>query len=166
MADEIAANQDNQTEQVQEIKPKKFNKKLIIIIAGAFLVLIISGFITYMVLHSSGKSDGASHKNEETSVKATLVPIEPLILNLSEQGRFLKITMQFEISDPSYQQFVSDYIPQLKDAIIILISSKSSDSISSPEGKLQLKDEILLRANQTVGKDIFKNLYFTEFVMQ
>jgi flagellar FliL protein len=166
MADEVAVNQDNQTEQVQEVKPKKFNKKLIIIISGALLVLIISGFIAYMLLHGSGKSDNASHKNEETSVKATLVPIEPLILNLSEQGKFLKITMQFEISDPSYQQLVSDYIPQLKDAIIILISSKSSDSISSPEGKIQLKDEILLRANQTVGKDIFKNLYFTEFVMQ
>ncbi|MGB9715105.1 MAG: flagellar basal body-associated FliL family protein [Thermodesulfovibrionales bacterium] len=163
MAEELA---EGQTEQVQEVKPKKFNKKIIIIIGGALLFLLISGFVAYILLHSSAKSDDASHKKEEKSLKATLVPIEPLILNLSDQGKFLKITMQFEISDPSYQQIVSDYIPQLKDAIIILISSKSSDSISSPEGKLQLKDEILLRANQTVGKDIFKNLYFTEFVMQ
>jgi flagellar FliL protein len=42
------------------------------------------------------------------------------------------------------------------------------NSISSPEGKFQLKDEILFRANQILGgeKDIIKNLYFTEFVMQ
>lgn len=163
MAEEIA---EGQTEQVQEAKPKKFNKKIIIIIAGAFLVLLIACFVAYMLLHNPKKSAEDSHNKGENSLKATLVPLEPLVLNLSDQGRFLKITMQFEISDPSYQQLVSDYIPQLKDAIIILISSKSSDSISSPEGKLQLKDEILLRANQTVGKDIFKNLYFTEFVMQ
>jgi len=53
-----------------------------------------------------------------------------------------------------------------RDAIITLVSSKSAEAVSSPEGKLQLKDELLLRANQSVGKDVFKNLYFTEFVMQ
>jgi len=48
------------------------------------------------------------------------------------------------------------------------VSSKSLNSISSPEGKFQLKDEVLFRANQIMGmdKDIFKNLFFTEFVMQ
>ena len=44
----------------------------------------------------------------------------------------------------------------------------SINAIASPEGKFQLKDEILFRANQVMGgeKEAFKNLYFTEFVMQ
>jgi flagellar basal body-associated protein FliL len=29
-----------------------------------------------------------------------------------------------------------------------------------------LKDELLMRANAAAGKDIFKNVIFTDFVMQ
>jgi flagellar FliL protein len=164
MADEIA---DSQPEQPQEVKPKKSNKKLLIIIAGAVVVLLLSGFVAYKMLGGNKTStEGATHQKEEKASKAVLVPLDPFVLNLAEQGRFLKLTMQFELSDPLYQQMVEDHIPQLKDAIIILLSSKSVESLASPEGKLQLKDELLLRANLTIGKDIFKNLYFTEFVMQ
>lgn len=164
MADEIV---DSTPEQPQEEKPKKSKKKLLIIIAGAVLVLLISGFLAYtMLLSDKGKADKIEHKEGKNSEKAALVSIDPFILNLAEQGRFLKVTINFELADASYQQMVTDKTPQLKDAIIILISSKSADSVASPEGKLQLKDELLLRANQTMGKDIFKNLYFTEFVIQ
>ncbi len=74
--------------------------------------------------------------------------------------------MQFEIDDPSNQPLVNERIPKLRDSIITLLSSKSAESVSGPEGKFQLKDELLLRTNQAMGKDVFKNLYFTEFVMQ
>lgn len=158
---------DSQSEQPQEEKPKKSKKKLLIIIAGALLILLISGFLAYtMLLSRKAKTELIAHNKGENAGKAVLVSMDPFVLNLAEQGRFLKVTMQFELADASYQQMVTENIPQLKDAIIILLSSKSIESIASPEGKLQLKDELLLRANQTVGKDIFKNLYFTEFVMQ
>jgi hypothetical protein len=32
--------------------------------------------------------------------------------------------------------------------------------------KKLLKDELLLRENQVMGRDVFKNLYFTEFIRQ
>lgn len=158
---------DNQSEQTQQEQPRKGNKKLIIIIAGATLLLLASGFIAYTMLYGGKEKAGAAaYKKEEHSGKDVLVSLDPFILNLAEQGRFLKVTMQFELADKSYQPMTSDKIPQLRDAIIILIGSKSAESISSPEGKFQLKDELLLRANQTMGKDVFKNIYFTEFVMQ
>jgi len=164
MADEIA---DNQPEQPQEVKPKKSKKKLLIIIASALVALSLSGFLAYTMLGGNKKNtDGADHQKGEKAAQTVLVPLDPFVLNLAEPGRFLKLTIHFELSDPLNQQMVTDHIPQLKDAIIILISSKSIESLSSPEGKLQLKDELLLRANLTIGKDIFKNLYFTEFVMQ
>ncbi|MEW6569716.1 MAG: flagellar basal body-associated FliL family protein [Nitrospirota bacterium] len=161
MADEKS---DNQTEETKQEQPKRRKKKLLMIVAGAVLVLI-SGLVAYMVF-SSGKEGNAEEKKEKKSEKAVLISVDPLVLNLAEPGRFLKVTMQFELFHASYQQMVIDKIPQMKDAIIILICSKSHESISSPEGKLQLKDELLLRANQSVGMDVFKNLYFTEFVMQ
>ena len=157
---------NNEAEKTQEEKPKKSKKKLIIIIAGAVLFFSISGFFAYTMLYSKKEGPETESKKGKNSEKAALVALDPFILNLAEQGRFLKVTLHFELADPSYQQLVENNTPQLKDAIIILLSSKSTETIASPEGKLQLKDEILLRANQTIGKDVIKNLYFTEFVMQ
>jgi flagellar FliL protein len=56
--------------------------------------------------------------------------------------------------------------PQLRDAIITLLTSKSSESLFPPEGKLQLKDEINARMNQVLGANTVKNVYLTDFVMQ
>ena len=74
--------------------------------------------------------------------------------------------MQFEIAGEPRQEFIAEKVPILRDVIITLISSQSYEYASSPEGKSQLKDEILLRTNQIFGKEVFRNLYFTDFVMQ
>lgn len=148
-----------------EIKEKKSgSKKMIIIIAIAAVVVIAGGFFTYTQLIAKGKG-AESHKKEEEK-KTALIPLDPFVVNLAEQGRFLKVTMQLELSDAINQPVATEKVPQFRDAIITLISSKSAESLSSPEGKLQLKDELLLRINQAAGKEIFKNIYFTEFVMQ
>ncbi len=147
-----------------EVKEEKQgSKKLIIIIAIAAVIAIAGGFFTYTKLIAKGKDGG--HKKEEVK-KTALIPLDPFVVNLAEQGRFLKVTMQLELSDETHQAMATEKVPQFRDAIITLISSKSAEALSSPEGKIQLKDELLLRLNQAAGKDIFKNIYFTEFVMQ
>ncbi len=163
MADEVNAEAPEQPP--KEVK-KGIGKKKLIIIVVAVLLLIGGGVFGYTMFFS-GKDKGSEAKKEEKSKgKIVMMPLEPFILNLAEHGRFLKLTIQFELSDPAAQSSVTEKIPQLRDAIITLVSSKSAESLSSPEGKFLLKDEILLRANQAIGRDVFKNLYFTEFVMQ
>jgi flagellar FliL protein len=149
----------------KEVKSKSGNKSLIIIMV---LVLASAGGIAaYLFLFNGSHKPSAEAKKEETkSAKSTLIALDAFVLNLSERGRFLKVTMQFELTDPANLQLVNDKTPQLRDVIITLISSKSVESVSSPDGKFQLKDELLLRANQAMGKEAFKNLFFTEFVMQ
>ncbi len=152
---------ENIHEEVTE-KPKKGKKKLLIIIIVA-VVLLGGGFFGYTTF--SGGSTKKDTKKVEPE-KTVLIAMDPFVVNLSDYGKYLKMTMQLELSDKSYEELVKNKIPGIRDAVITLLSGKSSDSISGPEGKLQLKDELLLRANQAVGKDVFKNLYFTEFVMQ
>lgn len=165
MAEEI---NDDASEQPQKEQGKKGGKKKLIIIAAVALIVLIGGGVFAYTMFFSGKnqSGDAQQKAEKSKVKTAMMPLEPFILNLAEHGRFLKLTIQLELSDAATQPTVTERIPQLRDAIITLVSSKSAESLSSPEGKFLLKDEILLRANQAIGKDVFKNLYFTEFVMQ
>jgi flagellar protein FliL len=168
MAEEVLDPQAAGSDEIPEIKPRKGKMKMIIIIAVILIVSLASGFAAYtMFIGKKGPAGDAAHdKAGKEPGKVTLLALDPMVLNLAEPNRFLKLSIQFELSDPSSQPLAADRVPQLRDAIIILASSKSYASIMTPEGKFQLKDEILLRANQAVGKDAFKNLYFTEFVTQ
>lgn len=165
MAEEI---NNDAPEQPQKEQGKKGGKKKLIIIAAVALIVLIGGGVFAYTMFFSGKdqSSDAQQKTEKSKIKTAMMPLEPFILNLAEHGRFLKLTIQFELGDATMQPAVTERVPQLRDAIITLVSSKSAESLSSPEGKFLLKDELLLRANQAIGKDVFKNLYFTEFVMQ
>jgi len=157
-------------EQQESAPPKKGKSKLLIIIIVLLAVLGGGGFFAYskFLSHPSGEGekgkDAAESEVKEEETK--LISFDPFLVNLTEQGRFLKMTLQFEIINPEYEKLVQDRMPIIRDAVITLLSSKSSDSIATPEGKFQIKDELLMRANAAIGKDIFKNVYFTEFVMQ
>jgi flagellar FliL protein len=166
MAEEKSEAQPEEGNEEKETRSKKSNKSLFLIIG--IIVLALAGGVAAYVLLVGGKGGGAheTKKEEKKEVKTALVALDAFVLNLAEQGRFLKVTIQLELTDVASQQLVTEKTPQLRDAIITLMSSKSVESVSSAEGKLLLKDELLLRANQAVGKEVFKNLYFTEFVMQ
>jgi flagellar FliL protein len=162
MADKDADIQDDAGEQ-----PKKKGSKMMIIIIGVLVIVLgAGGFVGYKLFASKPDAEAEKKKVEET--KTTTVALDPFVLNLADRGRYLKVTIQLEVADESLVEKVEAKTPQLRDTIITLVSSKSINSISSPEGKFQLKDEILFRANQVMGgeKEAFKNLYFTEFVMQ
>ena len=94
--------------------------------------------------------------------------LDPFVVNLGDQGatKFLKVSMQLELSSPAILESAKGKTPQIRDAVINLLTSKTSDSLMSPEGKLQLKDEINMMANQILGNNTVKNVYLTEFVMQ
>ncbi len=157
---------DLEVESLDGTTGKKGNKTLIIIIAAACIVLGAGGFLGFKLLASKGGEEEV--KKEVVPVKTSIISLDPFVLNLSDRGRYLKVTIQFEVTDATLQDAVKVKTPQLRDTIITLVSSKSLNSISSPEGKFQLKDELLFRANQIMGmeKDVIKNLYFSEFVMQ
>ncbi len=159
--------QEEGTEEEAPKKKKKGKLKLLIMI---ILVLALGGgggFFAYTKFFSHPKTAEAN-KDEEAiqEEQPALFNLDPFVVNLTDRGRFLKVSMKLELIDKKYATLAEEKTPHIRDAIITLISSKTAESISTPEGKFQLKDELLMRANASVGKDVFKNVYFTEFVMQ
>jgi flagellar FliL protein len=186
-----AGNLDNEDidQQASDAGKKKSGKKKLIIIAGLVLILAGGGFLAYNMFFKKhapkageeGKEGAATHEaageapggkgegkegKEGKSVGAFMMPIDPFVVNLTDEGRFMKITVQLEVKDRLNEPTIKDKMPVLRDAVIILLSSKSLEAITGSEGKLQLKDEMLIRANQALGKELIKNIYFTEFVVQ
>ncbi len=145
--------------------PGRLGKKMMIILGGVILVLGIGGYLGYSFLFQD-KAKAEKVQEQKGQGKMVLFSLDPFLLNLSDPGRHLKVAVQFELLREEDELKVKERAPKLRDTLILLLSSKTTDAVSSAEGKFQLKDEILLRANQAMDREVFKNVYFTDFVMQ
>ncbi|MGO9380337.1 MAG: flagellar basal body-associated protein FliL [Dissulfurispiraceae bacterium] len=150
---------------VEEVAPKKNNKKMLMIIIVAVVAVALAAGGFFLVPKLIG---GKEKKEEAKSEEGAMFPLEPFVVNLNDPGgpKFLKVSIQLELAGPSLMEKAKQKSPQLRDAVITLLTSKSSESLFPPEGKLQLKDEINARMNQILGANTVKNVYLTDFVMQ
>jgi len=148
-------------------KKKKRGKVLLLVLLPVLLGVGAGGYFAYARFAAGkGGPHGAQERGGGKAARPVLFALDPFVVNLSEPGRYLKVSMQFELADSSAEPLVTAKVPILRDAVITLIGGQPYDLVSSPEGKLHLKEEILVRANAVVGREVFRNLYFTDFVMQ
>jgi flagellar FliL protein len=162
------------------------NKVLIIIIA-AFVLLVGmmgAGFFIIMkqmnsavaqVQQKSGEQPAEEESPPEPEVSiGPIYKMDTMIVNLADQGgkRYLRITMEFELK-PAENIEVKEVVeelekrlPQIRDAILMLLPSKQYADIATTSGKISLRDEILSKLNAYLKKGQISNIYFTEFVVQ
>jgi flagellar FliL protein len=129
-------------------------------------VLIIILLLFPMTLCFNAVSRGEEHEKKGEGASPQLT--ETFILNIAggTGTKFLKCSICFDFSKPAIAERVKARLAVLRDAVIMLISAKSVDSITSPEGKLQMKEELIMRINQLFGDNAVSNVYFTDFIMQ
>lgn len=161
--------------------------KLLIMVVAAALVAGLGGafiVVKFMGGHNSGGEAGDEHKAEapakseghgEAGGKQTagaalgvMFDLDPFIVNLADSPdiRYLKLTVKLEVENEGVSTNLSSRIPQLRDTILVLLSSKDSTTIRTPQGKFQLRDEITQRINGLLPKPGVKTAYFTDFVVQ
>ena len=120
---------------------------------------------------AAAKAEGhgeAAGKGASAAAPGIIFETEPFIVNLADAPdiRYLKLTVKLEVENESVSTNLSGRIPQLRDTILVLLSSKESASIRTPQGKFQLRDEITQRVNALLPKPGVKTVYFTDFVVQ
>lgn len=152
----------------EEPKKKKGKNMLLIIIIAAAVLAGGAGAFFFLARAGDGKVQKKESHEEAKIEEGVMVALDPFVVNLSDNNgnRFLKVTMQLEVAGPAVMEKAKNKTPQLRDAVITLLTSRTSDSLVSPEGKLQLKDEVNIMANQILGNNSVKNVYLTDFVMQ
>jgi flagellar FliL protein len=113
---------------------------------------------------------------ERTAAEATqaepavgaLLPLDPFIANLADEDgkRYLKATLQVEFFGARVPDDFTARVPQMRDLLLTLLTSKLFAEVRTPEGKAVLRDEIITRMNRALNKDLVKAVYFTEFIVQ
>ena len=94
--------------------------------------------------------------------------LDPFVVNLNEPkgSRYLKTTIQLEMGDPELNTELERRSAQLRDVILALLTSKSSQELQALEGKFRLREELLSRINALLVNGTVNRIYFTEFVIQ
>lgn len=153
---------------------KKSKLKLIIIIVILLVVLGAGGFVAMKFL-AGGSGDKSNKPPSETPAEnkidelGPLYPFESFIINLADSGgsRYLKVTLQVELdTTEGLSAELDKRKPQLRDAILTVLSTKRYEDVSSGQGKIILKKEIIRQLNRLLPKGKVTQVYLTEFVAQ
>jgi flagellar FliL protein len=164
-----------------------FPIKLLIIVSVVALVFGVGGaFVAVKFLGGSSKSSESSEEHKaDVEVKAeskseaggkhgqaaspgVMFDLDPFIVNLADtlEVRYLKLTLKLEVDSEAVSTELSTRIPQIRDAVLVLLSSKDVNAVRTTQGKFQLRDEITQRINGLLKKPGVRSAYFTEFVVQ
>ena len=129
------------------------------------LILIGGGVGAYFFLFS--KKDKKEELPAQSKV-GIMMDVGVFTVNLADKDKdaYARIAITLELSDEKVRQEVEKRMPIVKDAIIDVISSKTSSFVRTPEGRENLRLELIKRINTILIEGGVRNIYFTEFVVQ
>lgn len=164
--------------------PKKKGKLLIIIIAVLAVVLIGGGAGAYLLLSkpASEKKAKADHGDEEVAADEgdeeeeedgkppVYEKLETFTVNLADQESYLQTEIQLMVADAKVQGKIKAHMPEVRDSLIRLLSSKTAEELAQPEGKAKLAEEVGKAVNEVLGvkkksKGV-KKVLFAAFIIQ
>ena len=165
-------------DQEEELEEKVEKKGLPLKIIVPLVLVVILGGGGFFFLRS-----GAKEKSPEQTIELAAVPeieqreegdigpiysLDTFIVNLIDPygKKYLKVRMDLEMDQEKLKQEVDKRMPQFKDTILTLLSSKTFEDINSFEGKIQLRSEIMQMLNQFLRTGAITNIYFIEFIVQ
>lgn len=160
-------------------KPKKGGKlKWIIILLVLLILLGVGGFFAWKFFFAKPAEDPAAGQQQvqmaeggegETSPKdAQVVTLPTFLVNLADPlgRRYIKLTLDVEVINPDVAAELEGAQAKVRDAVILLLSSKSYSDLAPLENKILLKNELVTRLNQILGGSKVIRVYFTELVIQ
>jgi flagellar protein FliL len=157
--------------------PQGGNKKKLFIIIGLVVVVLLAG-IGAAVFLLNKKPDPQENKDPAQSVpvpdlnlQADIGPqvnIEEFIVNIisGDTAHYVKASMTVELTNEEVKGEVEKRMPQIRDAILLLIGNKTYEELQDLQGKKQLKAELISKLNTFLKAGKVKAVYFTNFVVQ
>jgi flagellar FliL protein len=152
-------------------------KKLIIIIVAALVLLLGAGAAAYFLfLKKPPPEEETTNEQvemvqppaeEETDI-GPMVDIKEFIVNIiSEDGtHYVKASLTLELNNEAVLEEANKRMPQIRDAVLLLIGNKTFEELQDLQGKKQIKAELKSKINSFLKAGRVKNVYLTDFVVQ
>ena len=104
-------------------------------------------------------------KEFEAKPMGVLYPLDSFLVNIaSDTGpKFLQTQMEFELEDASVEEELARKRPAVRDAIIVLLSSRNFKTLREANGMRSLRQDLMHTVNNLLTTGKVKDIYFTQF---
>ncbi len=164
----------------EEGAPKKKKGTLLLIIVGVVVLLAAGGGgAAWMMMnkydkklqhakadkHASkagahdGENPDAEHGEEDGKDKSPVFyTMEPFVVNLQgDSQHYLQVGLDLKLSKDEFIEKIKVVLPEIRNEVVLLLSSKQADDVATLDGKNFLRAEIRRAANKSIGvKDAVK----------
>ena len=168
--------------------PEGGNKKMLFIIIGAAVAVLLVLVVVFMMMGKGDKKESKEGEGAKTEAAAgggnggapaaggeggaagaaTVFALEPFIVNIydGQELRYLKVKIEMEMANPAIKPELDGRLAAMRDAILVVLTSKTLQDIQDIQGKNQLREEILTAISKIVAQGKVTKIYFTDFVIQ
>lgn len=153
------------------------SKKLTVIAAAVVLFLGLGGGGYWYASHydlafsRQVKSKGATASNKDAP-PAVVLQLHSFVVNLADPDRsaFLRIGIALGLDKPLAKSGDSEkdspYTPQIRDAVLSVLSTCKSGDLLAPGGRKKLKQQLLETLQKRIPELGVTDIYFTDYLIQ
>lgn len=141
----------------------------IVVIGAVLLIALLAAGGTWYFMHADS---GPSAPKAVHSATPAFMTLETFTVNLNGGNgeQYLQTDISLQLSAASNEPALKQVMPLIKAKIVMILSSKGPDEISSSEGKSKLSQEITEAVNALLpgiaaGKPV-RGVFFTSFIIQ
>lgn len=130
--------------------------KRILIVVVLLAMLGGGGAAAWFLLGGTGKETAESAAAEKPRPKGppVFVKLEPFVVNLADRGRYLQVGLELRVPDARAADQIKVFLPEIRNGVLMVLSGRRAEEISSVEGKERLRVDIRRVANQSLGIDV------------
>ena len=145
-----------------DAQPKKGKGKLFIILGVVLVLLIAAGagaflFMKKQKAHDEEEDPAAAetHKAQlrDPAAKPVFLPLDQFTVNLADRDadRYAQITLTLELSEEKRTDQVKNFMPIIRNNILMVLSHKTALEMLSREGQENLAAEIRAEVARAMG---------------
>ena len=181
---------ENKKEGIKEESNKKQSKLKLYLVAFVPMILMFLGFflVTKFInprfgvglsdtssVASTAETENTKESKENSKKKkgkeeSVMITIGPVLANPLGTGgkRFVRVGVGLELESKELAKKVEESKSKLQHELILILSAKDVESLTSPQGKIQLQEEIKkgMRSELGFSDEELPQVYFNEFIVQ
>ncbi|HWK54168.1 MAG TPA: flagellar basal body-associated FliL family protein [Hyphomicrobiales bacterium] len=152
--------------------------KAILIAIILVLLAVPAGLYSAGLLHFGAAPGAGTETANEAQIPPGLPPQyltldPPFVVNFVHRGtlRYLQVSLDLMYQDPALLAKVTERMPEVRNALILLFSNQEYDNLSTLDGKELLRLDIMRAIDKVLGlspddRKAAGEVFITNFVMQ
>ena len=150
-------------------EPKKSKKKLFLIL-GVVAVLVLGlaggGAFFYMKKKAAAEAEALAEAEadgtaapklakRDRKAKSAFVALDTFTVNLADRDadRYAQVQLSLELNDEGATQLVKNFMPVIRNNILLVLSHKKAAELLEKDGKIKLSEEIKVEVARALGME-------------